>query len=81
MLLEKAWLRTLLARPTGKATKGWATINALQFLESDPWTLFQLLVERLFEEICRIELHGFDGERQIAMAGDDNHGFPLRLKM
>jgi hypothetical protein len=31
-------------------------------------TLFQLLVERLFEEICRIELHGFDGERHIAMA-------------
>jgi hypothetical protein len=22
---------------TGKATKGWATINALQFLESEPW--------------------------------------------
>jgi hypothetical protein len=29
--------RTLLARPTGKATKGWATINALQFVESEPW--------------------------------------------
>jgi hypothetical protein len=26
----------LLARSTGKATKGWATINALQFLESEP---------------------------------------------
>jgi hypothetical protein len=21
----------------GKATKGWATINALQFLEGEPW--------------------------------------------
>jgi hypothetical protein len=29
--------RTLLARSTGKATEGWATINALQFLESEPW--------------------------------------------
>jgi hypothetical protein len=27
--------RTLLARSTGKATNGWATINALQFLESE----------------------------------------------
>jgi hypothetical protein len=25
------------ARSTGKATKGWATINALHFLESEPW--------------------------------------------
>jgi hypothetical protein len=25
--------------------------------------------------------HGFDVERHIAMASDDNHGFPLRLKM
>jgi hypothetical protein len=29
--------RTLLARSTDKATNGWATINALQFLECDPW--------------------------------------------
>jgi hypothetical protein len=29
--------RTLLARSTGKATRGWATINAFQFLESEPW--------------------------------------------
>jgi hypothetical protein len=28
--------RTMLARSTDKATKGWATINALQFLESEP---------------------------------------------
>jgi hypothetical protein len=28
--------RTLLARSTGKATKGWSTINALEFLESEP---------------------------------------------
>jgi hypothetical protein len=28
--------RTLLARSTGNATKGWATINALQFLGADP---------------------------------------------
>jgi hypothetical protein len=25
------------ARSTSEATKGWATINALQFLESEPW--------------------------------------------
>jgi hypothetical protein len=25
----------LLARSTGKATKGWATINALQFVQSE----------------------------------------------
>jgi hypothetical protein len=29
--------RTVFAKATGKATKGWATINALQFLEADPW--------------------------------------------
>jgi hypothetical protein len=28
---------SLLARSTGEATKGRATINALQFLESEPW--------------------------------------------
>jgi hypothetical protein len=27
----------LLTRSTGKATKGWATINAFQFIESEPW--------------------------------------------
>ena len=31
-LLANRCHRTLLARSTGKATKGWATINALQFL-------------------------------------------------
>jgi hypothetical protein len=30
-------LRTLLAPSTGKATKCWATINALQLLKSEPW--------------------------------------------
>jgi hypothetical protein len=29
--------RTLVARSTGKASKGWATFNALQFPESEPW--------------------------------------------
>jgi hypothetical protein len=29
--------RTLLARSTDKAPKGWTTINALQFLKSEPW--------------------------------------------
>jgi hypothetical protein len=38
MLLANARChRTLLARSTGRATKGWATINALQFFESEPW--------------------------------------------
>jgi hypothetical protein len=49
--------RTLLTRSTGKSTKGWATINALQFLESE--TRINILTIRVRGgQKCRHEADG-----------------------
>jgi hypothetical protein len=41
----------------------------------------RMLADPLGGETVGPQGHGFDGERHIAMPSDDNHGFPLRLKM
>jgi hypothetical protein len=45
--------RTLLARSTGKATKGWATINALQFIQSEPWINILTIREQVLARVPR----------------------------
>jgi hypothetical protein len=56
--------RTLLARLAGKATKGWATINALQFLESEPW--FNILTIRTEHSAVA---NGFNATAQVVNLG------------
>jgi hypothetical protein len=54
MLLANAQVhRTLLSRSTGKATTGWETMNALQFLESEPWTNI-LTVGECYVAMCAV---------------------------